>query len=100
MSSIPSRIGSRVASNSALRENPTLAAKAFPIVIAVADAGIAWRSPGAARTMVPGAATPVATTYLLVSPAKVTTSPARTVPDPVMIGIEVVPIAKPAAEDV
>ena len=32
--------------------------------------------------MVPGAATPVTTTYLFVSPANVTMSPASTVPEP------------------
>ncbi len=45
---------------------------------------IVTRAPGVPSTMEPAAATPVLTTYLfVVSAAKVTTSPARTVPEPV-----------------
>ena len=47
-------------------------------------------------TTVPGAAMPVVTTYLLVSPAMVITSPATMVPVPVISGIDVVPAGKPA----
>src|SRR5436189_51902 len=88
--------GGRMMPTTAVRSNARLGVKAAPMVIALVAADMATFRPGAAITMVPGAATPVITTYLLVSPAKVTTSPARTVPVPVISGIDVVPTAKPA----
>ena len=53
------------------------------MVIAASDAAMALRRPGAAMVMVPlslMSESPEVTTYWLVSPAKVITSPATTVP--------------------
>ena len=55
---------------------------------------IVTRAPGRPRVMVPAAATPVFTTYLFAeSAAKVTTSPASTVPVPVTSAMSRTPAA-------
>src|SRR5574343_2048458 len=65
----------------------------LPTVSAFA-VGIVTKAPGEPITIVPGAATPLLTTYLLVvSAANVTTSPALTVPVPVAKMIDVLPTA-------
>ncbi|MDT4872588.1 hypothetical protein FQZ97_1077800 [compost metagenome] len=65
----------------------------MPTVSALAS-GMMTRAPGLPRLIVPGAATPVLTMYLLEpSAAKVTTSPASTVPVPVIRATFVPPTA-------
>src|SRR4051812_44663458 len=85
--------GARATSCTASRTNAQLAAYVLPTVIATAEAASAAFRPGLVIVIPAGAATPAVTTYLLASPAKVTISPARTVPVPVISVIAVAPTA-------